>query len=218
MPSKTLTAVWAGLDFALLLAGALCIALSVIWRAPDLMRDLVISTTDLNAGLGLGIIYVITFVLSIAAILTHKASTTGLKSLNWVLVANSAATIVIGSIVWFYTLEERNNFSEVWGQQNSEILGQIQDKFQCCGYFNGTDRAVATGVCASQTFAITSTGCVGSVTGYADYTLNNIFSSIYGFQAIIVAFFLATMCIINKRVEEERFRKIDAKRGGRGFV
>ncbi|KAF8606527.1 tetraspanin Pls1 family [Ceratobasidium sp. AG-I] len=218
MPSKTLTAVWAGINFALLLAGVLCIALSVIWRAPDLLRDLVITTTDLNAGLGLGIMLAITFVVSVAAILTPKSTTTGLKALNWVLVADSVATIVIGSIVWFYTLEERNNFSKVWGEQSSETLGQIQDKFQCCGYFNGTDRAVATGVCASSTFAVTAPGCVSSVVDYADYTLNNIFSSIYGFQAIIIVFFLATMCIINKRVEEERFRKIDAKRGGRGFV
>lgn len=128
MPSKTLTAVWAGLDFALLLASAICIAFSIIWRAPDLLRDLVISTMDLNAGLGLGVIYVVTFVISIAAILTPKASTTGLKGLNWVLVLNSAATVVIGTIVWFYTLQERNNFSIVWGEQSSETLGQIQDK------------------------------------------------------------------------------------------
>ncbi|KAG9097719.1 phospholipid scramblase 1 [Ceratobasidium sp. 370] len=218
MPSKTLTAVWAGLDFILLLAGGISIAFSIIWRAPDLLRDLVISTTDLNAGLGLGIMFAITFVISIAAILTPKATTGGLKALNWTLIADSAATIIIGSIVWFFTLQERKNFSEVWGQQSTETLGRIQERFQCCGYYNGTDRAIGTGVCASQTFALNSTGCVGPVTDFADYTLNNIFTSVYGFQAIIIALFLATTCIINKRVEEERFRKIDAKRGGRGFV
>ncbi|CAE7143359.1 unnamed protein product [Rhizoctonia solani] len=218
MPSKTLTAVWAGLDFALLLAAAISIAFSIIWRAPDLLRDLVISDTDLNAGLGLGIMFAITFIVSIGAILTPKATTGGLKALNWVLIADSAATIIIGSIVWFYTLEERQNFSQVWGEQSEQTLGRIQEQFQCCGYYNGTDRAVGTGICANQAFALNSTGCVGDITGFADYTLNNIFTSIYGFQAIIIAVFLATMCIINKRVEEERFRKIDAKRGGRGFV
>ncbi|CAE6477900.1 hypothetical protein ACGC1H_002701 [Rhizoctonia solani] len=218
MPSKTLTAVWAGIDFALLLAAAICIAFSVIWRAPNLLRDLVISDTDLNAGLGLGIMFAITSVLSIGAILTPKATTGGLKALNWVLIADSIATVIVGSVVWFYTLEERENFSGVWGEQSQETQSRIQEQFQCCGYYNGTDRAVGTGICANQAFALNSTGCVGDITGYADYTLNNVFTSIYGFQAIIVALFLATMCIINKRVEEERFRKIDAKRGGRGFV
>jgi hypothetical protein len=178
MPSKTLTGVWAGIDLALLLAGGLCIAFSMIWRGPNLLRELVISTTDLNAGLGLGIMYSLTFVVSIAAILTHKATTGGLKALNFVLIADSFATIVIASIVWFYTLEERKNFSEVWGQQSQETLGRIQEEFKCCGYYNGTDRAIGTGICASQTFALNSTGCVGAVTNFADYTLNNIFTSV----------------------------------------
>jgi protein-S-isoprenylcysteine O-methyltransferase Ste14 len=128
MPSKTLIGVWAGLDFALLLAGVICIAFSVIWRAPDLIRDLVITTTDLNSGLGLGIIFAITFVISVAAILTPKSTTHGLKALNWVLVADSAATVIIGSIVWFYTLQERKNFSEVWGKQNEDTVGKLQEK------------------------------------------------------------------------------------------
>ncbi|KAB5596125.1 hypothetical protein CTheo_397 [Ceratobasidium theobromae] len=217
MPSKTLTGVWAGIDLALLLAGALCIALSIIWRSPDLLRDLVISDTDLNGGLSIGIMFCITFVISIGAILT-KASNMGLKALNWSLIVDSVATVVVGSIVWFYTLQERKNFSEVWGQQSQDTLLKIQENFQCCGYYNGTDRAIGTGICSNQAFALNSTGCVGAITNYADYTLNNIFTSIYGFQAILIALFLATTCIINKRNEEERFRKIDAKRGGRGFV
>lgn len=185
MPSKTLTGVWAGIDLALLLAAALCIAFSIIWRAPDLLRDLVISTTDLNAGLGLGIMFAITFVVSIAAILTPKATTGGLKALNWVLIADTIATVSVGSIVWFYTLEERKNFSEVWGEQSQDTLGRIQEQFQCCGYFNGTDRAISTGICADQTFALNSTGCVGAVTGYADYALNNIFTSVRAIDCLL---------------------------------
>lgn len=63
-------------------------------------------------------------------------------------------------------------------------------------------------------------------------------SQIYGFMAITVCLMLASVCVINKvrratlpfrpssshlviavqRKEDERFRKIDAKRGGKGFV
>lgn len=71
-------------------------------------------------------------------------------------------------------------------------------------------------------------------------TLNNIFSTIYGYMAIVILLFLASICVIYKvcaltgssyirfsstlismfvqRHEEQRFRKIDEKRGGRGFV
>ncbi|KAG8777416.1 phospholipid scramblase 1 [Ceratobasidium sp. 428] len=135
MPPKTLIGVWAGIDLALLLAGGICIAFSIIWRAPDLLRELVINTMDLNAGLGLGIMFAITFVVSIAAILTPKGTTGGLKALNWVLIADSVATIVIGSIVWFYTLQERKNFSEVWGQQSQDTLGRIQEQVRMITFF-----------------------------------------------------------------------------------
>jgi hypothetical protein len=40
---------------------------------------------------------------------------------------------------------------------------------------------------------VTSSASPGS-----DYDLENIFSSIYGFEAIIVCFFLATACVINE--------------------
>ena len=43
-------------------------------------------------------------------------------------------------------------------------------------------------------------------------------SSIYGFVGIVGALFLATVCVINERKLEVRFAKIDAKRGGSGFV
>jgi len=37
-------------------------------------------------------------------------------------------------------------------------------------------------------------------------------------MAIVIGLGMATWCVINKRLEEERFKRIDAKRGGRGFV
>jgi len=219
MPSRTLTAVWAGLDFALLTAGAILIAFSFIWRAPDLVRDLVISKMDLSAGLILGIMLEISFVVSLFGITQRKSLTSGLKALNWTLVVNSVAIITIGSIVWFYTLTERADFSVVWNAQATTVQTQLQDMFKCCGYFNGTDHAVVGGTfCGDATFAANSTGCVGPLTASADYTLNNIFTTIYGFEAITLALFLSSLCLINKRLEDERFRRIDEKRGHRGFV
>lgn len=42
--------------------------------------------------------------------------------------------------------------------------------------------------------------------------------SIYGVVCITLALFLTTACIINERRRILRFRKIDQKRGGSGFV
>jgi hypothetical protein len=113
-------------------------------------------------------------------------------------------------------------------------------QFSCCGYF-GNDTLAFGGFCTDATFASlnTTTPCVGPITAATDYTLNNIFSSVYGFGAVVTALFVASLCVINmvracrpparharrtltrgalQRVEEERFKKIDAKRGGRGFA
>jgi len=218
MPSRTLNWVWAALDFALLAAGIILTAFSIVWRAPDLVRDLTISHMDLNAGLALGIMLEISFLVSLFAITQRKPLTTGLKALNWTLVADSIAIVIIGSIVWFYTLGERANYQVVWLEQTSSIQEQLQDKFSCCGYFNGTNIALGGAFCTNNATASIQPGCVTAITGAADYTLNNIFTTIYGFMAITLSLFLASLCHINQRLEEDRFRRIDEKRGGRGFV
>jgi len=210
--------VWSFLDLCLLAAGAISIAFSIIWRAPDLLRDLVVSDLDLTVGLVLGIAFVSTFVISVGAVIQRNHITIGLVILNWALVLCGIGDVVIGSIVWFYTLQERANFHLVFQNIDDTTRQKVQDSLSCCGYFNSTDLGVMAGFCSDPTFAAAQTPCVGPITSFADYTLNNIFTTIYGFMAILIALFLATMCVINKRLETERFRKIDAKRGGRGFV
>jgi len=74
------------------------------------------------------------------------------------------------------------------------------------------------GYCADTGFAATQPGCSASILPHADYTLNNVFSTVFGFMAVVLAFFLATVCTVYRRQEEERFRRIDEKRGSRGLV
>ncbi|THH06271.1 hypothetical protein EW145_g4197 [Phellinidium pouzarii] len=221
MPSKKLMGCWAFVDFCLLAAGIITLVFSIIWRAPNLLLNLSISSSDLTAGLALGIILLVTWAFSVGAVIQPNHVTKPLIILNWLLILDAIAVLVVGTFIWFYTLEERANFHTVFAAQTNATIVQIQDKLQCCGYFNSTDLAVVGGsFCVSDQF-ITQTNnatgnfCVGPVTKFADYTLNNIFSTIYGFMAIIILLFLASLCVRN---EEERFRRIDEKRGGRGFV
>jgi hypothetical protein len=217
--SKSLSAVWALFAVSLLAAGGITIAFSVIWGMPNMLIQFVVDSGFLKAGLGLGISYAITAVVALIAIVQPNHITAGLAALNWVLLLDSIGTLIIGTAIWFFTLKERATYHSKWLTTTPAIKTAIQDQFSCCGYFasNETD-IVFGGFCTDQTFASNQTACVGPLVAYADFTLNNIFTSVYGFMAIIVGLFLASVCVINKRVEAERFRKIDAKRGGKGFV
>lgn len=217
--------VWVGLDFLLLAAGVVTIALSLVWRAENLMLNMVLTPNYLTSALVLGIALVITFAISVAAIVQKNHVTIGLVVLNYTLVLDSIGIVIIGTFIWWFTLQERANFHVRWLDLTPAKRIAIQDKFSCCGYFLGNDTAEIGGsFCTSTDFAnglntsIASNFCVTPITTFADMTLNNVFTTVYGYMAIIICLLLATICVIKKRHEDERFKKIDAKRGGRGFV
>lgn len=225
MVSRKLMGVWAFLDFSLLIAGIIALVFSIVWRRPNLLLNFSISSADLTAGTVLGVTLLITFVISIGAIVQRNHVTIGLVILNYILVLDALAVGIIGSFVWFYTLTERNDFFVLWKEANNTTLIELQDHFKCCGYFDTTTAVIGGTFCNSTEFVNTlvnstdtSKVCVTGITGFADYTLNNIFTTIYGFMAIVLCLLLATLCVIKKRNEDERFKRIDAKRGGRGFV
>lgn len=156
-------------------------------------------------GLVLAIVLLVTWAFSIGAIIQPNHVTQPLKILNWILLLDVIGVTVIGSFVWFYTLQERANFHQVFSEQSEDQRVLIQNALQCCGYFNISDFAVVRdgSFCANQTFLettinSTSNFCVTPLTAKADYTLNNIFTSIYGYMAIILCLFLASLCVINK--------------------
>jgi len=219
MVSRKLTAVWAFLAFALLAAGGITIAFSLIFKMPNLLLNFVIDPNYLLGGLVIGAMFCATFAFAIGGIVQPNHVTIGLTILNWVLLLDGIGVVVVGTIIWFFTLRERANFDRKFLAASPTVVQGIQDHFKCCGYFFPNETTLVTGgFCTDATFASSQTACVGPLTGFADFTLNNIFTSVYGYMAIIIALFLATLCVINKRIEAERFRKIDAKRGGRGFV
>lgn len=212
--------VWAFLDLMLLAAGIVSLALSLVWRRQNLLLNLVLSSADLTAGTVLGAALLITFALSIGGIVQRNHITIGLVILNWSLILDAIAVLVIGTFVWFYTLRERNSYHIVFSQQSVQNQIAIQDKLKCCGYFNTSDLLQIGGnTCTSQAASDQlNTTCVGPITGFADMTLNDIFTTVYGFMAIVLCLLLVTLSVIKKRQEDERFKKIDSKRGGRGFV
>jgi len=220
MVSKRLMGAWAFFDFTLLAAGVVTLALSIVWQQPNFLLNLVLSKADLTAGMVLGVALIATFFLSIGAIVQKNHVTIGLVILNWMLILDALGILIIGTFIWFYTLAEKNNFHVAFSQQSAQNKIAIQDKFKCCGYFLINDTLEIGGnVCSSQQAAVAvNNTCVLPITAFADTTLNDVFTTVYGFMAIVICLFLASLCVINKRQEDERFKKIDAKRGGRGFV
>jgi len=216
MPSKQLMAVWGLLDFCLLAAGAITIAFSMVFRSSDVVRALILSQLDLNLALALGIVYGVVFVVSIGAIIQQNHITIGLAIFNWLLIVAAVLTVIYGSNLWFMTLREEHNFGTLWNATTPAKRMAIQDKFLCCGFLNNTSVEPA-GFCSNPVFQMNN-GCSAQFIQVADNVFNQIFSTIFGFTAIITCLFVATLCVIHKREEQERFRKIDAKRGGRGFV
>lgn len=174
---------------------------------------------DVTAGLILGVMFEISFFISLFAITQRKPLTSGLKILNWSLVLDSIGVLIIGSIIWFYSLRQPTNYQRVWLKQTTQTQIALQDQFQCCGFANATNIAFGGSFCGTDNATASARiGCSKFLVNKADYTVENIFTSIYGFMAITLSLILATLCHINKRVEEDRFRRIDEKRGGKGFV
>jgi len=183
------------------------------------------SAGDLDAGLAMGVAFLITTALSIGAIIQRNHVTIGLVVLNWVLISDAIIVLVVGTFVWFYTLRERAEYHVKYVNLQPSQRIAIQDMFSCCGYFDTTDHVELGGnFCQNSTFVnslnatVTSNFCVTPITHHVDVSLNDVFSTTYGFMVGIIGLFLSSLCVLKVRQEIERFRRIDAKRGGRGFV
>jgi len=190
-----------------------------------LILNMTFSRSDLDAGLAVGIALLFTSFVSVGAIIQRNHVTIGLVILNWLLIADSVIVLVVGTLVWVYTLCERSEYHSVYAKLQPSQRIFIQDQFQCCGYFNASDLIEIGGsFCQNSTFAnslnttVTSNFCVAPITQHVDDSLNNVFSTTYGFMAGVIGLFLSSLCVIKVRQEFERFRRIDTKRGGRGFV
>lgn len=151
MVSKRLLACYAFVDAWLLAAGVLSIAMSIVWKAPNLMLNLTLSSSDLLgefllspyphripwtsspplfciAGMILGIILLATFLVSIVAIVQPNHITIGLVILNWTLVVDGLAILVVGTYLWYFTLGIRTYYFHVYNAASADIRVQIQNE------------------------------------------------------------------------------------------
>lgn len=76
----------------------------------------------------LGIALLITFAVSIGAIVQQNHVTLGLVILNYTLMVDALGIVVIGTFVWFFTLKERENFHQLWAGATRETRLALQDQ------------------------------------------------------------------------------------------
>lgn len=69
----------------------------------------------------------LSWIVSIAAIIQRNSSIKGFVVLNWALAVDAIAVLIVGTIIWFYTLQERNNYFAVWNAQSPETRLAIQN-------------------------------------------------------------------------------------------
>jgi len=115
--------VWTALDTLYLASGIAAIIFSVFVRMGNpasgmlndqTLRSLVIRDMNLNAAMVLGIMILASWLISVYAAVTGLAKgrrrTGGFIVFNWSLIAVAITTTIIGSIIWFFTLQPRSEF------------------------------------------------------------------------------------------------------------
>lgn len=81
----------------------------------------------LPAGVVLGIALIVTFFISIAGVVQRNHVTIGLVITNYALLVDAFGIVIIGTFVWFYTLQERKNFSILWHAATPDDRRELQD-------------------------------------------------------------------------------------------
>jgi hypothetical protein len=76
----------------------------------------------------LAVALLVTFVISVAAIVQRNHVTIGLVLLNWTLIIDAILVVIIGSILWFNTLGMRANYRVIYAAQTSDTRVKIQDQ------------------------------------------------------------------------------------------
>lgn len=96
----------------------------------------ILSVTNLFALAGtiLGVALLATCAISVAAIVQKSHVTIGLVILNYALLLDAIGIVIIGTFVWFFTLQERSNFHRLWLQASPQTRTMLQD--QVCHSFH----------------------------------------------------------------------------------
>jgi hypothetical protein len=169
--------------------------------------------TFLSAAIVNAVFIFVTFVLCIPSIVA-RANRTFLKIHGYAVFLCAIFTLVIGLEIWFQTLNTRANLSNVWGNQTTEMQSLLQQRFNCCGYWNATAPPfIQDNVCVNALVAANLQGCIGPFSSFANSLNSRVFTADFAIVAVDVMLILGIACLSKDRKEKERYALIDAKVG-----
>ena len=150
MSSKYLYGFYGFFTLSMLVFGVISIVFSFLWRREDLLLNMIFSHGDLTgaycprfirrslfsrrrlslAGVILGFALLFTSFLSVGAVIQRNHVTKGLVVLNWVLIMDAIFVLVVGTVVWFFSLRERAEFHTEYAKLLPSQRITIQDMVQ----------------------------------------------------------------------------------------
>lgn len=182
-------------------------------RVDNVAENLLLGQCPLTAGVVNSVFIFVTFLLSLPALFlpTNRG---WLRTQGWLVVVCATFTLGLGLAVWVDTLQTRAELSELWQRESPLIQSLLQEKFNCCGYFNSTSPPfVQDGTCTNSLVAAQRGGCIGPFSSFANRYLDLIFTAAFGIVGVDALLVLCVAMVLQYRQEQERYRHIDEKNG-----
>lgn len=76
----------------------------------------------------MGVVLLASWIVSIIAVLSPTAQVTGFIVLNWMLMLDVVAILVVGTSLWFFTLHIEDNYLAVWQSLSNASKIVVQDE------------------------------------------------------------------------------------------
>lgn len=212
---------YAGANFLFMLGGIILLVGSLLFSqsvnstptfdsAPSI---LLLKMVPERVALVNAIIVFATFALGLFSMLMRD-SRIWLQLQGWMVIVSGMFTLVIGLVIWIETLRTRAALNTSWGQQTPAVQSLLQQRFNCCGYYNSTSPPFVTdATCSTALIAAEKQGCVGPFSSFVNSTLDLIFTAIFGIVALDMILLICVAVVAKDRKERERYRLIDAKVG-----
>jgi len=205
--------------------GAVTVAISILWNMDatsgattgHIEQNIIFLMLPNTFGVVAGIITVIAGVSSLPPL--AMPTSRGMMHVHaWLVVIASLVLLILGLVIWTFTLQEKNNIFAAYSQQTaaqSSAISALQEQFNCCGFFNSTSPPFVTSpnACPDAATAANRTGCIVPLQPFADLFLDRLFTTLFGFVGIGTCTVLAGAMLVKARTTEARYIRI-AEKGG----
>lgn len=127
--------VFVGLGMALLTVGLALTTFAIMWMDDNSMHNMVLANGDLTGVLIIGAMFITTFLFSLPGLLhvftlspNKEFSTRPLGILCLALILDQLAVVIVGTMIWWRTLQERATFFGRWESSDEAFLNTLQTK------------------------------------------------------------------------------------------